>query len=64
MARGALTSLGVTGLLSPHFIQDCALIIFAHAVRDRLQWAAARRYLDRVTGTVIAAFGIRLALGR
>ncbi|WP_234326213.1 hypothetical protein [Streptomyces sp. NRRL S-337] len=50
--------------LGPHFVSDCALIAFAHAMRDRLQRSSARRYLDRVTGTVIAAFGIRLALGR
>ncbi|MFI9809428.1 LysE family translocator [Streptomyces sp. NPDC052301] len=40
----------------------CALIAFAHVLRDRLQRPAARRCLDRITGTVIAAFGIRLAL--
>ncbi|PNE40186.1 LysE family translocator [Streptomyces noursei] len=42
----------------------CALIAFAHMVRDRLQRPSARRCLDRITGTVIAAFGIRLALGQ
>ncbi|MEH0446785.1 LysE family translocator [Streptomyces sp. B21-102] len=42
---------------------SCALIAFAHVLRDRLQRPSARRYLDRITGTVIATFGIRLALG-
>ncbi|GAB2848026.1 hypothetical protein GCM10027074_13440 [Streptomyces deserti] len=45
-------------------IWACALIAFAHVLRDRLQRPSARRYLDRITGTVIAAFGIRLALGQ
>lgn len=39
------------------------LISLGHVLRDRLQRPAARRVLDRVTGTVIAAFGVRLALG-
>ncbi|MFF7726602.1 LysE family translocator [Streptomyces sp. NPDC008001] len=39
------------------------LIAFARALRTTLQKASARRVLDRVTGTVIAAFGVRLALG-
>lgn len=42
----------------------CALIALAHVLRDRLQRPSARRYLDRLTGTVLAAFGIRLALGQ
>lgn len=42
----------------------CALIAFAHVLRSRLQRPSTRRCLDRVTGTVIAAFGIRLALGQ
>ncbi|MFH8493933.1 LysE family translocator [Streptomyces coeruleorubidus] len=42
----------------------CALIAFARVLRDRLRRPSARRCLDRVTGTVIAAFGIRLALGQ
>ncbi|MEV4439554.1 LysE family translocator [Streptomyces sp. NPDC049577] len=42
----------------------CALIAFARMLRGRLQRPSARRLLDRVTGTVIAAFGIRLALGQ
>ncbi|MGA5564435.1 LysE family translocator [Streptomyces platensis] len=39
------------------------LITLGHVLRNRLQQPAARRCLDRITGTVIAAFGIRLALG-
>ncbi|MER6845038.1 LysE family translocator [Streptomyces platensis] len=39
------------------------LIALGHVLRDRLQQPTARRYLDRLTGTVIAAFGVRLALG-
>jgi threonine/homoserine/homoserine lactone efflux protein len=42
----------------------CALIAFARVLRDRLRRPSARRCLDRITGTVIAAFGIRLALGQ
>ncbi|PJN31616.1 lysine transporter LysE [Streptomyces sp. CB02959] len=45
-------------------IWACALIAFAHVLRDRLRRPSARRCLDRLTGTVIAAFGIRLALGQ
>ncbi|MGW1895141.1 LysE family translocator [Streptomyces sp. NPDC002004] len=40
-----------------------ALITMAHVLRDLLQRPSARRCLDRITGTVIAAFGVRLALG-
>ncbi|MFF8784269.1 LysE family translocator [Streptomyces sp. NPDC015125] len=40
----------------------CALIAFARVFRDRPQRPSVRRYLDRITGTVIAAFGIRLGL--
>jgi len=39
------------------------LIALGHVLRDRLQQPTARRYLDRLTGAVIAAFGVRLALG-
>ncbi|MBM7170680.1 LysE family translocator [Streptomyces sp. G44] len=42
---------------------SCVLIGFARTLRDRLQRDAARRLLDRVAGTVIGAFGVRLALG-
>ncbi|MET7477379.1 LysE family translocator [Streptomyces sp. NPDC005648] len=39
------------------------LVVFAHTLRDTLRRPSARRVLDRVTGTVITAFGLRLALG-
>ncbi|WP_236718321.1 LysE family translocator [Actinoplanes sp. TFC3] len=39
---------------------SAVLILLAHRVRGLLQKPAARRVLDRVTGTVIAAFGVRL----
>ncbi|MEV5379866.1 LysE family translocator [Streptomyces nondiastaticus] len=39
------------------------LIAFARALRTTLRKPSARRVLDRVTGTVIAALGVRLALG-
>ncbi|MFE9021885.1 LysE family translocator [Streptomyces sp. NPDC007808] len=42
-------------------IWACALIAVAHTLRDLLGRPAARRRLDRLTGTVIAAFGVRLA---
>ncbi|GGT58179.1 LysE family translocator [Streptomyces purpureus] len=61
LAPGVLLA-GVHILLA--VIWACALIAFAHTLRDRLQRPSARRYLDRITGTVIAAFGIRLALGQ
>ncbi|MGW5114348.1 LysE family translocator [Streptomyces noursei] len=61
LAPGVLLA-GVHILLA--VIWACVLIAFAHALRDRLQRPSARRYLDRITGTVIAAFGIRLALGQ
>ncbi|MEF9883315.1 LysE family translocator [Streptomyces sp. P9-A4] len=38
------------------------LIAFARLLRDQLRKPRARRCLDRLTGTVIAAFGVRLAL--
>ncbi|MEV5498645.1 LysE family transporter, partial [Nonomuraea fuscirosea] len=40
-----------------------ALVAFARGLRGWLRKERARRLLDRVAGTVIAAFGIRLALG-
>lgn len=39
------------------------LIGFGRVLRDRLRRESARRTLDRIAGTVIGAFGIRLALG-
>lgn len=39
------------------------LIAFAQFLRGRLQRPRARRLLDRITGTVIAGFGLRLAVG-
>ncbi|MFI1970509.1 LysE family translocator [Streptomyces cinnamoneus] len=39
------------------------LIAFARVLRGGLQSRSARRILDRVTGTVIAGFGVHLALG-
>ncbi|MGX1756246.1 LysE family translocator [Streptomyces lydicus] len=41
----------------------CALIAFARVLRDRLRRPSARRCLDRIAGTAIVAFGVRLALG-
>ncbi|MFC5907076.1 LysE family translocator [Streptacidiphilus monticola] len=42
---------------------SAVLIAFARAVRGWLRRPSARRVLDRITGTVIVAFGVRLALG-
>lgn len=39
------------------------LIAFARTLRGTLRRPSARRVLDRISGTVIAAFGLRLALG-
>ncbi|MFG2290220.1 LysE family translocator [Streptomyces sp. NPDC048595] len=60
IALGVLLA-GVHILLA--VVWACALIAFAHVLRNRLQRPSVRRYLDRITGTVIAAFGIRLAVG-
>ncbi|WP_326692112.1 LysE family translocator [Streptomyces sp. NBC_01795] len=60
LASGVLLA-GVHILLA--VVWACALITLAHVLRDRLQRPSARRCLDRITGTVIAAFGLRLALG-
>ncbi|MGW1376889.1 LysE family translocator [Streptomyces sp. NPDC002446] len=60
LAAGVLLA-GVHILLA--VIWACALITLAHVLRDRLQRPSVRRHLDRITGTVIAAFGLRLALG-
>ncbi|MGW2395153.1 LysE family translocator [Kitasatospora sp. NPDC001664] len=54
----ALTSIHVAeGLL-----WSAVLIAFARALRTWLRRPSARRVLDRVTGTVIVAFGARLAV--
>lgn len=39
------------------------LIAFARSLRGTLRRPSARRVLDRISGTVIAAFGVRLAFG-
>ncbi|MGX1887398.1 LysE family translocator [Streptomyces sp. NPDC055287] len=39
------------------------LIAFARALRGSLRRPSARRILDRISGTVIAGFGVHLALG-
>ncbi|MDH6110646.1 threonine/homoserine/homoserine lactone efflux protein [Kitasatospora sp. MAP12-15] len=39
------------------------LVGFARALRVKLQRPAARRLLDRITGTAIVGFGLRLAAG-
>jgi threonine/homoserine/homoserine lactone efflux protein len=38
-----------------------ALIFSAHLTGRRLRGVAARRVLDRITGSVLIAFGIKLA---
>jgi threonine/homoserine/homoserine lactone efflux protein len=40
---------------------SAVLVVLAHRLRTVLQRPATRRLLDRVTGTVITGFGIRLA---
>ncbi len=40
------------------------LVGFARVLRGQLQRASARRVLDRITGTVIVGFGLRLAAGQ
>ncbi|MFJ8796512.1 LysE family translocator [Streptomyces sp. NPDC102487] len=42
---------------------SAALIGFAHVLHGLLRKPGARRLLDRITGTVVGLFGIRLALG-
>jgi threonine/homoserine/homoserine lactone efflux protein len=41
---------------------SAVLVLLAHRLRAVLRRPAARRLLDRLTGTVITAFGLRLAL--
>ncbi|WP_346427594.1 LysE family transporter [Streptomyces sp. AcE210] len=41
---------------------SAVLIAFARVLHGWLRKPQARRVLDRITGTVIAAFGVRLAL--
>jgi threonine/homoserine/homoserine lactone efflux protein len=41
---------------------SAVLVALAHRLRAVLQRPTARRILDRVTGTVITAFGLRLAV--
>ncbi|MBD0708628.1 MULTISPECIES: LysE family translocator [unclassified Streptomyces] len=43
-------------------IWSTVLIAFARLLREQLRRPRARRVLDRITGTVIAAFGVRLAM--
>ncbi|MEU7045261.1 LysE family translocator [Streptomyces varsoviensis] len=58
-----------TGLLltSVHVVLgllwSTVLVAFARALRGWLRKPVARRVLDRVTGTVIVGFGVKLALG-
>ncbi|GJF34211.1 threonine transporter RhtB [Kitasatospora sp. NE20-6] len=42
---------------------SAVLVAFARAVRHWLAGDRARRVLDRITGGVVAAFGVRLAVG-
>ncbi|MFI9719761.1 LysE family translocator [Streptomyces sp. NPDC052396] len=42
---------------------SAVLIAFTHMLRGWLRKPPAKRLLDRVTGTVIVGFGLRLALG-
>ncbi len=58
-----------TGLLltSVHVVLgllwSTVLVAFARALRGWLRKPSARRALDRVTGTVIVGFGVKLAMG-
>lgn len=67
-AKTAETKAGRCTHRSGRCVWAGALIAFSHVLRDRLQRPSARRCLERVTGTgtgtVSAALGIRLALGR
>jgi len=55
----ALTSVHVAEGL----IWSSILVAFAQVLRGQLQRPVAQRVLDRITGTVICGFGIRLAIG-
>ncbi|MFI6812339.1 LysE family translocator [Nonomuraea sp. NPDC050328] len=44
-------------------VWSSVLVVLARALRAQLARPRARRVLDRLTGTVVAAFGIKLALG-
>ncbi|MFF3785960.1 LysE family translocator [Streptomyces sp. NPDC001933] len=44
-------------------VWSAVLVGFARVLHGWLRKPQARRLLDRITGTVIAAFGVRLALG-
>ncbi|MEU0628612.1 LysE family translocator [Streptomyces sp. NPDC005989] len=44
-------------------VWSAVLVGFARVLHGWLRRPQARRVLDRITGTVIAAFGVRLALG-
>lgn len=43
---------------------SAVLVALAHRLRRVLRRPAVRRWMDRVTGTVITGFGVRLAAGR
>ncbi|WP_405689604.1 LysE family translocator [Streptomyces sp. NBC_00057] len=43
-------------------LRSALLVAFAQVLRGWLQRPQALRLLDRITGTVIAGFGLRLAL--
>ncbi|MFJ9682115.1 LysE family translocator [Streptomyces sp. NPDC101194] len=58
------TGLLLTGVhIALGLLWSALLIAFAQALRGWLQRPQARRLLDRITGTVITGFGLRLALG-
>ncbi|MFF9511755.1 LysE family translocator [Streptomyces sp. NPDC014724] len=58
------TGLLLTGVhIALGLLWSALLIAFAQVLRGWLQRPQARRLLDRITGTVIAGFGLRLAVG-
>jgi threonine/homoserine/homoserine lactone efflux protein len=78
LAWGVLTSAGVTALLTASQLAYTALrragagyliwlglgmLWAARRLRKALRRPAARQWLDRITGTVVAGFGVRLAAG-